>query len=144
MPAFSTCSQCGYNAEGAVTACPRCGGATRIVQESRARAWILIFCGLVLIGMMGTILAVLAPSMLHAGKEAGDGMRFGGTAEQGRMILLLFGVIIAFGCTSLAYGIYQLIMRRESKAFMIFTFVMTGVLILVVWLATASIGKPGL
>lgn len=142
MPAFSTCTQCGFNAEGAVAACPRCGAPTRIKQEPRTRGVILVICGLVLIGLMGTITIALLPTLLHAGKEGG-GADFEGTAEQARMILGLFGVIIAFGCTSLAYGVYQLVFRRESKAFIVVTLLLVLVLLIAVWMTmTALNGKP--
>jgi hypothetical protein len=142
MPAFSTCTKCGFNAEGSVTACPRCNAPTRIVRESRARGWILVFCGLFLIGLMGWITLAIGPAMLHAGEDSG-GMSFSGTPEQARMILLLFGVVIAFGATSLAYGLFQIVFRRESKAFILVTIAMTLVLVAVVYLSMQSLGgKP--
>lgn len=138
MPAFSTCTSCGYNAEGAVTVCPRCGAATQVKQEPRTRAVILIICGLLLIGIMGPITVALLPSMLQAGMDV-DGSSFQGTAEQAHMILGLFGIIIVFGISSLAYGIFQFIFRRESKAFIVFTLVLAAVLIFAVYFTMASI-----
>lgn len=138
MPAFSTCTQCGFNAEGAVETCPRCGAPTKIKQEPRLRAIVLIICGLVLIGLMGAITIALLPTLLHDGKE-GTGADFEGTAQQAQMILGLFGVIIAFGCTSLAYGIYQLVFRRESKAFIVVTLLLVVVLLVAVWLTMTSL-----
>jgi membrane protease YdiL (CAAX protease family) len=138
MPAFSTCTKCGFNAEGAVDTCPRCGAPTRVKQEPRTRGVILVVCGLFLIGLMGTITIALLPTLLHAGKEGG-GADFEGTAQQAQMILGLFGVIIAFGFTSLAYGIYQLVYRRENKAFIVVTLLLVVVLLAAVGLTMASL-----
>lgn len=138
MPAFSTCTKCGFNADGAVDICPRCGAPTRVKQEPRTRGIILVICGLFLIGLMGAITIALLPTLLHAGKDTG-GADFEGTAEQAQMILGLFGVIIAFGCTSLAYGIYQLVYRRESKAFIVVTLLLVAVLLVAVWLTMTSL-----
>jgi len=138
MPAFSTCTACGYNAEGAVAVCPRCGAATQVKQEPRTRAVILIICGLLLIGIMGPITVALLPSLLEAGKDV-DGSSFEGTAEQAHMILGLFGIIIVFGFSSLAYGIFQFVYRRESKAFIIFTLALVAVLIFVVYYTMVSL-----
>lgn len=138
MPAISTCTQCGYNADGVVAACPRCGAATQVKQEPRTRAVILILCGLVLIGIMGPITVAMLPSLLEAGKDI-DGSSFNGTPEQAHMILGLFGIIIVFGLSSLAYGVFQFIYRRESKAFIIFTLALVAVLIYVVYLTMTSL-----
>jgi O-antigen/teichoic acid export membrane protein len=138
MPAFSTCTICGFNAEGAVDTCPRCGAPTTIKQEPRTRGIILVICGLVLIGLMGTVTIALLPTLLHAGKDVG-GSDFEGTTQQAQMILGLFAVIIAFGFTSLAYGIYQLVYRRESKAFIVVTLLLVAVLLVAVWLTMSSL-----
>lgn len=138
MPAISTCTQCGYNADGVVAVCPRCNAPVEVKQESRLRAVVLILCGLILIGIMGPITVMMLPGLLDAGKDV-DGSGFSGTAEQARMILGLFGIIIVFGLSSLAYGIFQFIYRRESKAFMIFTLALVAVLIYVVYLTMTSL-----
>jgi hypothetical protein len=112
------------------------------VREPRTRGVILVICGLILVGLMGTITVAIAPTLLQAGKEV-DGGSFDGTAEQGRMILGLFGVIIAFGLSSLAYGIYQLVFRRESKVFMVFTLGLLLVLAFVVYFTMTSLKTVG-
>jgi O-antigen/teichoic acid export membrane protein len=92
---------------------------------------------------MGPITVAMLPTLLDAGKDV-DGSSFEGTAQQAHMILGLFGIIIVFGLSSLAYGVYQLIYRRESKAFIVYTLVLTAVLIAFVYFTMSSIGgaKP--
>ena len=138
MPAISTCTQCGYNADGVVAACPRCNAPVAVKQESRLRAVVLILCGLVLVGLMGPITIAMLPTLLAAGKDV-DGSTFNGTPEQAHMVLALFGIIIVFGLSSLAYGIFQFVYRRESKAFVVFSLALAAVLILVVYLTMVSL-----
>ena len=56
----------------------------------------MLACGLFLIGLMGVIAVNIAPQMLHPGQDIG-GSTWTGTAEQGRMALTLFSMVIAFG-----------------------------------------------
>ena len=116
MADHSTCTTCGAWADGAVAVCPRCGGPMRVTRGSTARGWVLLFLGLFLMGMMGAITAYTAPTMLNPGVEI-DGGSFTGTAEQGRIFLGLFLLVFAFGAVSTLYGLFQIVTRRESKAF---------------------------
>jgi len=131
MANLSTCVKptCAVTLEGKVATCPKCGGPMRMVAESRARGWVLLIIGLFLVLFMGAITLSLAPMMLQPGKDM-DGGGFSGTADDARMILVLFGVVIAFGVTSASYGAYQLIFRRESKVFIVLTLLLAIVLVL--------------
>ena len=111
-------SDCGYWEDGSLSACPKCGGAMRVTKGSTARGWVLLMLGLFLILLMGTITASLAPTMLNAGKEI-DGSTFEGTPEQARIFLGLFALVIVFGFVSTVYGLFQIVTRRESKAFIL-------------------------
>jgi hypothetical protein len=132
MANLSTCVKptCAVTLEGKVTTCPKCGGPMRMVAESRVRGWILLIIGLSLVLFMGAITLSMAPMLLQPGKDMGGGGSFSGTADDARMILALFGVVIAFGLTSASYGAYQLIFRRESKVFIVLTMLLAIVLVL--------------
>ena len=121
---------CGYWEDGALAACPKCGGAMRVTKGSTARGWILLFLGLFLILLMGTITANLAPTMLRPG-EVIDGSTFEGTPEQARIFLGLFALVILFGFVSTIYGLFQIVTRRESKAFMLVTLLLAAGLVAV-------------
>ena len=123
MSDHSTCTKCGAWADGAVAVCPRCGGAMQLKKGSTARGWILLVLGLFLMGMMGAITAATAPTMLNPGVEI-DGGSFTGTAEQGRIFLGLFLLVFAFGAVSTLYGLFQIVTRRESKAFIAITLIL--------------------
>ena len=88
----------------------------RAVRESRARGWALLVIGLFLIGMMGAISWNMAPSLMRPGVEI-DGGTWTGTAEQARMVLGLFALLIAFGFASAANGAFQIATGRQSKIF---------------------------
>lgn len=131
MANLSTCPKptCAATVEGKASVCPKCGGPMRMVSESPVRGWILLIIGLFLVLFMGAITLSLAPTLLQPGKDV-DGGSFSGTADDARMILALFGIVIAFGVTSASYGAYQLIFRRESKVFIFLTLLIAVVLVL--------------
>lgn len=96
------------------------------------RGWLLVGCGLFLIGLMGTITWRTAPAMMHPGVEIGGGT-FAGTAEQAETFLSLFALVILFGALSLANGIYMLVVRRQSRAFTALTLVFAALLYALAW-----------
>ena len=96
------------------------------------RGWLLVACGLFLVGMMGTITWMMAPRMLRPGTEI-DGTTFTGTAEQAEIFLSLFALVILFGALSLANGIYMLVARRQSRAFTILTVALATFLYALAW-----------
>ena len=133
MADLSTCRSptCAHTVEGDLDTCPRCGGPMRAVRESRARGWMLLLIGLFLIGMMGAITWNMAPSLMRPGEEI-DGGTWTGTAEQARMVLGLFGLLIAFGFASSANGVFQIVTGRQSKIFTVLGLaVAAGVLVIV-------------
>ena len=75
---------------GIVDKCPSCGGAGATSRRIRMLGWLPLACGLFLIGLMGYITLAMYPTLTKPGVESGDGWRWTGTAEQGRMILNLF------------------------------------------------------
>jgi len=96
------------------------------------RGWVLVVCGLFLVGMMGTITWLTAPRMLRPGTEI-DGTAFTGTVEQAETFLSLFALVILFGALSLANGIYMLAARRQSRAFTILTLALAAMLYWLAW-----------
>ncbi|HYJ29696.1 MAG TPA: hypothetical protein VEW25_05070 [Allosphingosinicella sp.] len=80
------------------------------------RGWILLFLGLFLVVVMGVISMSIAPQMLRPGEQV-DGTVFTGTKEQARSIFALFAAVIAFGATSIAYGLFIIVTGRQSRAF---------------------------
>ncbi|MGZ8311616.1 MAG: hypothetical protein ACXWUX_16585 [Allosphingosinicella sp.] len=124
---------CGAWADGAVAACPRCGGPMKAEKGPTARGWVLLVLGLFLALLMGAITWMVAPYMLQAGKEV-DGTSFSGTMEQAQMVLALFAGIIVLGLMFAINGIYIIATGRQSKLFTILSLGMAGLVFLVAFL----------
>lgn len=135
MAAVWTCNAptCGRTVDTKTETCPKCGGPMRRVGEAPWRGWVLILCGIILVGMMGAILAAIGGDLGEAA-ATGTSDGFTGTAEQARMILYLFYVIIAFGLLSLVNGVYQLVTGAQHKAFIVATLLLVVVLFVVLYL----------
>ena len=110
MSQTSTClsPKCRQTVEGEVPRCPTCGTRMRTPTSVRRVGWLLLFLGVFLIVFMGWIALSTAPMMLRPGVEVADGSRFTGDADQGRMIMGLFGAVIAFGVATAIGGVVQI------------------------------------
>lgn len=141
MANHSTClnDDCKAWADGSVAVCPRCGGPMRFEKGSTVRGWVLLLIGLFLVLLMGAITWNLAPTMLHPGKEV-DGGTFTGTAEEARMFLGLFALVIAFGLMAAINGVFIIATGRQSRVFTILSLVAAAVL---VGISIAVVGIPG-
>ena len=138
MEESRSCYRCGHVTNQAADRCERCGGQLRTTKQVRRLGWVQLVIGLFLVGLMGTITYNLAPLMLQAGEPAG-GARFTGTAEQARLILGLFGLIIAFGLASVVSGLWQIKTGRRNKLIFI---LMLGLFVLVIvaaWVVRAAL-----
>ena len=143
MAAYTVCrkSTCATLVEGKVAACPKCGGPMRSVGESPLRGIVLLLCGLFLIGLMGTILYNMYPTLTHPGVRMPDGSSFTGTADQAQITLLLFAAVIVFGLVATANGLYMLITKQQSRAFMFVSLGIAAVLLVITFVAMAKL-KP--
>jgi magnesium-transporting ATPase (P-type) len=120
----STCMWifCNNRVPGKVDKCPKCGRKMRSGGFIRGLGWVLLLIGLFLVGLMGTITVNVGWGMLHPG-ETVQGSTFTGTAEQGKLFLTLFGLVIIFGLGSIFNGLYQIITGQRNR---IVLFVMLG------------------
>ena len=97
---------------------------------SAARGWLLLVCGLFLVLFMGSITLNIAPSMLNPGKDVA-GSTFSGSAEQARIFLGLFALVILCGIMSTIYGIFMIVTRRQSIAFIAISLAIAAALVVV-------------
>ncbi|HYD14253.1 MAG TPA: hypothetical protein VEC11_15515 [Allosphingosinicella sp.] len=141
MAAYTVCRdpKCATLVEGKVAACPKCGGAMRTVGESPWRGIVLLMCGLILLIGMGMITWNLYPSLTNPGVDLPDGSSFTGTAEQAQIILLLFAAVIVFGLVATANGVYMLITKQQSKAFMFISLGLAAVLLIITFVAMGKL-----
>lgn len=121
--------------------CPHCGQGAHPPRTGKLRGWLQILLGLFLAGFMGLITLNLAPQMLRPGVAGDGGGRFTGTAEQGLLIIGLFGLIITFGLGSVAAGIWQLATGRRNKWIMALMLALFALVMLAAWFTTKSLGR---
>lgn len=136
MSAVWTCREptCGVIAETKTETCPKCGGPMKRIGEAPWRGWVMIACGVILVGMMGAVVMAIGPQLREAA-ATGASEGFTGTPEQARAMLYLFYTIIAFGALALANGIYQLVTGAQHKIFIVLTLVLVAVLFFFIWLS---------
>lgn len=141
MPAYTVCrdAKCGTLVEGKVDACPKCGGAMRTVGESPWRGIVLLICGLILLIGMGVITMNMYPSLTNPGVRMPDGSSWTGTADQARTVLLLFAAVILFGLVATVNGVYMLITKQQSKAFIFISLGCAAVLLLITFVAMGKL-----
>ena len=126
---------CGKTVEGRTETCPKCGGPMRHVRESGLRGWASLIAGLLLIGMMGSILFYMGPSLAQPGEATAGGSRFDGTADQAQAILWMFWAILALGVVSAANGAVQIATGRIHRPFLTLTFIALAAIIATVVIA---------
>ena len=78
---------------------------------------------------MGFVVFTTAPMLLNPGVSSA-GMRFSGTPAKARMVLAIFGAVLAFGLTALGYGIWQMFTGRRSKRVIYFAVGIAALLVL--------------
>jgi hypothetical protein len=130
MNAENNCSNCTYVAYDKATRCPQCGSWMRKARRIRRLGWVLIFLGLLLVVMMVTITAVVAPIMLSTGGREST-THFTGTSQQAMLILGLFALITVFGVVCIANGIWQIFTGRRNIWIMVIVFALAFLLIVV-------------
>jgi hypothetical protein len=126
---LSKCYNCGYETHKFRSHCPKCGTTLQSRRWSRRFGFILAICGLIICGIMGFVLKEVGPSLLNPGVSSG-GTRFSGTPAQARMVLAIFGAVVAFGLTALVYGFWQMLTGRRSKRVIYFVVALAALLVL--------------
>jgi len=126
------CRKCDYQLTESVKKCPICGTVVITTGRIRVLGGIQLVIGLFLFFLMGTITISLLP-MMAGGRDSG----FSGTQGQAALILLLFGVIIILGLTSIANGVFQLATGRRNKWIFVVALLL-GLLIIVLGVAVRT------
>jgi len=139
MPQTSKCLSlsCRETVEGSVEKCPKCGTRMRTPKMARRLGWFLLLVGLFLVVLIGTVTWNMAPSLLHPYAPESN---FTGTAEQARLILRLFGVVILFGLGTMVNGTYQIVTGQRSRIITFVTLGLAAVLFIVAWTTNRGLG----
>jgi len=107
-----SCDKCYRETDQAVAKCPQCGGRLRTAGQIRALGVVLLFVGVFLVALMGavTIFVIGVVSQAESSKlTANDTPTF-------LAIFALFGLVIMFGFTSIAGGLWQIVFGKRNKA----------------------------
>lgn len=110
-------------------------------QGIRRRGWLTIVLGFLLVTMMGAITFNLAPTMLSGAGSSGP--KFNGTPEQAMLILGLFGLVIVFGLTCVASGLWQIVTGRRSIWIVVVVLALTFLLIVAGSAVRSALARRG-
>jgi len=109
------CYKCDYETREGADRCPRCGHKRVMTQTAvRALGGVLVAVGLFLVLFMGAI-AVIVAGIIARSNAPGATTRFEGGTKEIVVIFGIFGLVIAFGATSVVAGAMQLARGRRSK-----------------------------
>lgn len=136
-----TAWRCGAVTEGVVVTCPTCGARTVSSRRLRILGWVLVALGLFLVAFLGGITYSLHPTLSRPGIDMGELGRWDGTAEQARMVLNLFWIIIAFGVFCVVGGVWQIVTGRRSRIVMAVALLGAATILLYGWETTDTISN---
>lgn len=109
------CYKCDHETREKVERCPRCGNR-RVVTRTAVRVLggVLVGVGLFLVLFMGAITLFVIGIVAQTGRPGSTQSFTGGTKELA-LIFGIFGLVIAFGATSVLAGALQMVRGRRSK-----------------------------
>jgi hypothetical protein len=141
MADFSTCTSrtCGAVTPSLTDKCPACGARVLTSRRVRTLGWVALACGVFLVLLMGAVTYFLYPTLSRPGVDMGEAGRWAGTAEQARMVLNLFYLIIALGALAIVGGIVQIRSGRRHPAVVVLTLLGAAVVGLQAWQTTRSL-----
>jgi hypothetical protein len=130
---LSECIACGHTTYKFASHCPQCGSPIQSRRWSRRFGIGLFLCGSFITGVIGTVAWFTMPAILRAGQEV-DGNTFSGTRQQALMVLTVYGIVAAFGLTTMIYGIWQVRTGRRNLKVIGFAISLLALLFLIVLL----------
>jgi len=131
--------RCGHALAEPADRCPACGRPTWSARRVAVLGGLMLGLGLLLAAGMGVLVLLLAPSLLNPGVAEAGGMRFTGTAPQGRQVLWLLAAVGLFGLLSMANGAWQLASGRRSWPMLLATLGMVAVVVGTAWRTVAML-----
>ncbi len=111
---LNRCYNCGFETHKLMSHCPQCGRSMQSKRWSRRYGVNLLIIGALITGVIGFVLLLTLPMLLHPGTSHG-GSRFSGSAGEAILALGVLGAVEAFGITAMFYGLWQIVTGRRSK-----------------------------
>ncbi|HKO43485.1 MAG TPA: hypothetical protein VJU84_09350 [Pyrinomonadaceae bacterium] len=127
MPRILSCPKCSFETIEAVPRCPNCGSRLQSAKKVRILGGLLLVIGTFLVVFM-SILGVYLGSIISNSNDPGATTRFTGGPQDVMFIVVIFGLVIAFGLASIAGGIWQIIYGKPNRKVIVGVFVIAGIL----------------
>lgn len=118
VEAACVCAACNFESAAVVRACPQCGKPVQSRQLIRRLGWLLLLIGSALTLFMLWLSVFLGNLIWHSGQPQSSAHFTGGPVFVVFMYLL-FILVIAFGATSMAAGLFQIRHSRRSPQIII-------------------------
>ena len=138
MEKVLSCPRCSFETTESLPKCPSCGSRLQSARKVRILGWLLLVLGTFLVVFMGALGIYLGQVIAHS-DDPGATTRFTGGPEEVKFIMIVFGLVIAFGFGSMAGGIWQIKYGKPNRVLMIGIFVVAGIL----YLIAQSVKKMG-
>jgi lysylphosphatidylglycerol synthetase-like protein (DUF2156 family) len=121
---------CSFQTHEPLSRCPKCGRPIWTTNEFRVISSVLIFCGLFLSIVGGGLIFIFAGVVSNT--DASRGTTFKGGEAMAIFIFGIFGVILSFGLSVLAAGLWQVIFGRANRRLIYILLTILLVLMLIV------------
>lgn len=108
------CDKCKFETGEPLGKCPTCGRSLRKTSTVRALGWVLVVLGGGLTLFMAWLTVFITRLIAHSG-EPGATTRFTGNSADITFAYSVFGVVLAFGLTSVVAGAWQIVYGRRNK-----------------------------
>lgn len=131
--------RCGHVLAEPADRCPACGRPTWSARRVAVLGCLMLGLGLLLAAGMAVLVWLLAPGLLNPGMADAGGMRFTGTAPQGRQVLWLLVLVGLFGVLSMVNGTWQLASGRRSRPMLVATLVLVAAIVFTAWRTVAML-----
>ena len=130
MPPILSCPKCSFETIEAIPRCPSCGSRLQSAKKVRILGGLLLVIGTFLVVFM-SILGVYLGSIVSNSNDPGSTTRFTGGPQDVMFIVVIFGLVIAFGLASIAGGIWQIIYGKPNRKVIVGVFVIAGILFVI-------------
>jgi hypothetical protein len=120
------CYKCDYETGNPLGACPQCGHHLRTTTQIKRLGIVMAALGAFLILFMGGIAVVVTQIVLQSGNPHASSRFTGGP---GVLIFMygIFALVMTFGVTGLAAGIFQIKHGRRNTKLVQVIFVLAGI-----------------
>lgn len=130
MTKVLSCPKCSFETSEVLARCPSCGSRLQSKRKVKILGWVLLVLGTFLVVVMGGLGIYLGQLIAQSGKP-GSGTRFTGGPNDVAIIMAVFGLVIAFGISTMVGGIWQIKYGKPNRKLMVLMFLVAGILLVI-------------